>query len=91
MEVLTEMVWTDYISDKKAAAERIGGFETDLLFRYFVSLYTKHVRAVIARHDLDSTKCAALKTKGLCKIFKKECGLSIGIATNLADRILSGI
>ena len=90
-EVLTEMVWTDYSADKKTLTKRIKELDCEQLLRYFVSLYTKHIQAVIVRNGLDSAKCTELKAKGICKLLKKECGLSIGTATNLADKMLSGI
>merc|ERR1712087_1062959 len=67
VEILTELVWTDYKSNTRSVGRRLEKYDSDTLLRYFLSLYTDHIQTVILEHELDATKCQELKAKGLNK------------------------
>eukprot|EP01084_Bolivina_argentea_P031764 58779_1 len=57
------------------------------LLKYFISLYMYHLKNVIIKNDLNENKCMQLGRKGICNIFRNECGFTIGVSTNIVDKI----
>ena len=91
VNILIEILWTDYEMDKENRLNIIKEYDRKQLLKYFISLYMNYIQNIVIKHKLDSNKCQSLKRKGLCKIFTSQCGLTLGVATNICDKIFSKI
>eukprot|EP01083_Nonionella_stella_P180773 645516_1 len=91
VHIVSEMLWNDYLRSDDKKKMKIEAYDRKALLKYFIALFMYQVQTIIIRRKLNQNKCKSANRKALCTMFVTECGISIGAATNIVDKIFETI